>query len=54
MRMLVLVLMALNLPTMAVAQPKPAPAVQATPLPDDQVALEHDGKEITRLVPKKK
>ena len=49
MRMPILALIAFSLPTIAVAQPKPAPAVQATPLPDHQVALEHDGKEITRL-----
>ena len=28
---------------------KPVPRMQATPLPDDQVAFERDGKEIARF-----
>jgi hypothetical protein len=39
----------LCLPTIAHAQPKPAPRVQAVPMPYDQVAFQRDGVEIARF-----
>ena len=49
MRLVISLCLFFVLPTYAVAQPKPAPRMQAVPQPYDQVSFQHDGLEIARF-----